>query len=252
MSLHYFKLVKPNAYLNTTANFEIPEIAQKYMDDFGSEFSVGHVSTLIHDVIDHINGQKYIGGIADEIMALTAYKTMHINSYPFFIEKVVTQLTMLELYSYDWGKLPADIEKQLKDTTLPKSKYKKIFKEYFPKVYDFDQFYQIVKSAVQDSYVEYEHETTILLIKNVQIVRKLIYLGMVKTLQKYTLDHPTNSAPARDALKNCLEHVSTNRYKIPNHAYLKIKVTKHTISISAKDLPIEAWDTLINQDYYLL
>lgn len=249
MSVHYFKLTKHNAYINTTSKFETHTEAQNYIDNFDSDFTIGHVITLIHDVVDHINGQRYIGGIADEVMALAANKTMNMTTYSNFIEDLVDQLAMLNQYVYDWGDLPIAIQNQLKVTTLPRSKYKKIFKTYFPNIYNFDKFYQTVKTIIQHPFNDYECDATILEIKNIQILRKLVYLGMVKTLKKYSLDFPITGAPVRDTMKYCLSSVCASGYSLPTCDYLKIVIDKYQVKIFFKYSLKESWILVAEENY---
>ena len=226
MSDYYF--INNQKLTHCTSNYGSHPIMDHYSDYYGTDFVVHGIAVLGHDIIEHINGQKYIGGVADEIMAIAANATMNYqNTVEYLPIELAYQVTMFLSYDNYWGKLPTAIEKML-FKPIPNGKYKKLFNEHFTELVTIDHI---------NSKLEEEYQCSPISTEQYNYIQKLLYWGMVKTLHKYSLSRPT-CAPIKDAWDYL---ISPYRRNLPCE-YLKFSVTNTTLSFYTKEFPNASWN----------
>ena len=227
MSDYYFKFKEDGFLYGLNSRFENYPPVNYYKDNYDTDFSIWDIRTLRHDVLDHTNGQQYIGVIADEIMAITSYYTTNYKSE--LLEEILYQLEMFNHYNNDWGRLPKGLENKLIDP-IPKGKYFKMFEEYFPELSDLDSLFQSINN----------YELCNLNIRQCSYVQKLIYHSMVQTLKKYHLSSPKTKAPIMEAYEYLLGNGTTiSDLRIFN--YMRFSVKNYSIQLSHKEHPSDAW-----------
>ena len=233
MSNHYF--INNQTLTHCTSNYGSYPIMDHYSNYYGTEYEVHGIDMLGHDIIDHINGQKYIGGVADEIMALAANTTMNYqNAIKYLPTELAHQYTMYQSYYNNWGELPTAIKKVLLKP-IPNGKYKKLFNEYFTEIQTIDQI---------NSKLEKEYGCSPMSTEQYNYIQKLLYWGMVVSLHKYSLSRPT-CAPIKDAWDYLIRPYKKNL----SCQYLKFSVTNTTVSFYSKESPNDSWN-LEDEVYY--
>lgn len=233
MSNHYF--INDQTLTHCTSNYGTYPIMDHYSNYYGTDFIVHGVDSLRHDIIDHINGQSFIGGVADEIMAVAANATMdYQNTIKYLPIELAYQFTMYQSYDNCWGELPTAIEKVLLKP-IPNGKYKKLFNEYFT---------EFVTIDLINNKLEEEYECSPISTEQYSYIQKLLYWGMVKTLHKYSLSRPT-CAPIKDAWEYLIRPYKKKLFC----QYLKFSVTNTTITFYSKEFPSDSWN-LKDEVYY--
>lgn len=233
MSNHYF--MNYEKLTHCTSAYGSYPVMEHYADYYDTDFVVHGTAMLGHDVIDHINGQKYIGGVADEIMALAANATMNYqNTIKYLPAELAHQYAMYQSYNNNWGELPTAIKKVLLKP-IPNGKYKKLFNEYFTELLTIDHI---------NNRLEEEYECSPISTEEYTYIQKLLYWGMVGSLHRYSLSRPT-LAPIKDAWDYLMRPYKKN---LP-HGYLKLSVTNTAISFYSKEFPNDSW-YLEDEVYY--
>ena len=233
MTDYYF--INNQTLTHCTSHYGSYPIMGRYDNYYGTDFIIHGTAMLGHDVIEHINGQKYIGGVADEIMALAANATIdYQNNIKYLPTELAHQYAMYQSYNNNWGELPTAIKKVLLKP-IPKGKYRKLFNEYFTELQTIDSI---------NSELEKEYGDSTLSIEQFNYIQKLLYWGMVVSLHKYSLSRPTY-APINDAWDYLMRPYKKN---LP-HGYLKFSVTNTTITFYSKEFANDSWH-LEDEVYY--
>lgn len=231
----YFKLTDLEYFIGCNYKFQEYPIAIYEQLQYETDMGVYSIGTLFHDAIDHINGQRYIGGVADEIMASMAYDTMR---YPIATKRFNCVGQIYDFLYKGWGVLPTALDNLL-EKEIPKGKYLDIFHDNFKSLADINCLKKLLEDEISES-ISYE---------NVIKFNKLCYWGMRLTLQKYSLERPVASAPINEARQYLI-----NSYKeimsLVKYDYLKISVTDTSLIMYAKYTKNDVWQLLEQITYH--
>lgn len=161
--------------------------------NYGTSFDISKRNTLsfVHDITDHVNGLPYVGGVADEIMALastlTHRKQEFVSNYHSIKEVFCSVLssTLVEYFfrGLEWGLLPdsIDLNKRLSSDMPYYDDYMSLVEPLFIKREVVDSINKEVSYSIEDHKDIQEDGDFI------ATVEYLLYLGMVKSYKKWGL-----------------------------------------------------------------